>query len=59
MSKKPSYVATEEFEFYDENNVDRVYKVGDPVHESVVHEMWSEGGGTSNPRLQLPVRKVK
>lgn len=53
------YVATSEFESFDENFNDKTYRVGDTVPDEVVAEMWAEGGGTSNPRLQLPVKRVK
>ena len=52
------YVATEEFEAFDENDQVRTFKRGDTVPDGVVADMWAEGGGTSNPRLRLPVRRV-
>jgi hypothetical protein len=51
--KQRSYVATEDFEYLDDS-----FKAGDPVPADVVADMWAEGGGSSNPRLQLPVRQV-
>ena len=58
MKKEPRYIATQEFESYDENLNDCTYRVGDPVPAMVVADMWAEAGGTAS-RVPLPVRKVK
>lgn len=49
---KYGYVATRDFDYYEDS-----FRKGDPVPDDVFAEMWAEGGGTSNPRLDLPMKK--